>query len=740
MASHRLGTRRPLWATLAAGLTAGLVALMLHAPFAQAAPGDYGYPGLSYSGAGTAPTADKPQSKLWFNDGFWWADMFLPATPPAVGTWHIFKLNRATESWTDTDVQIDDRPSTRGDTLWDGTHLYVASNVLAASSAANVPGQSARLYRYSYASGTYTLDQGFPVNINNTSSESLTLDKDSRGVLWATWTQQQSVYVNSTNGTDSSWGAPIALSSVGSKFAGASGLSSDDISSVAAYGKNKIALMWSNQSTSTFYFVIHRDADPVGSWIVGANLSSPAIADDHINLKQLEGDDAGHLYAAVKTSLDSTGSQTAAQNMLLGLNVSTGAWQTAVFGTVADCHTRPMIVIDTTNKVLHMFATGPSSGTGCPGSGTPGTIYEKTTPLSTLAFPSGRGTPVIRDAAFAGMNNVTGTKQNVTAASRMVVLASNDDTSHYWHADISLGGSGGTAPVAGFNASATSGTAPLAVAFSDASTGGVTGWSWSFGDGTSSTAQNPSHTYTTAGSYTATLTVTAPGGTTSASKTITVGSQSSGSTIGVRGPSWSGGGAATTAIVLGKPNNTTAGDVLIASFTADNTPTKVTAPSGWSLVASRTTSGASVFSYYHVVTAADDATSTWTWTLNASQKWTGGMAAYTNVDTTHPLDGAARTASTISGSSISVTNLSTATAGAVLVGGIGADSGKVTANQPSSWTETWDTGTTLNGVGQTNESAWVATTAVGTQTSPRWTQSGLVALAAWAVPLRPKAA
>ncbi len=37
---------------------------------------------------------------------------------------------------------------------------------------------------------------------------------------------------------------------------------------------------------------------------------------------------------------------------------------------------------------------------------------------------------------------------------------------------------------------------------------GVTGYSWDFGDGNTSTIADPSHTYTTAGSFTATLTVT----------------------------------------------------------------------------------------------------------------------------------------------------------------------------------------------------------------------------------------
>ncbi|RME95456.1 MAG: PKD domain-containing protein, partial [Bacteroidetes bacterium] len=68
------------------------------------------------------------------------------------------------------------------------------------------------------------------------------------------------------------------------------------------------------------------------------------------------------------------------------------------------------------------------------------------------------------------------------------------------------------APTAGFTASPTSGVRPLMVQFTDQSTGDITSWSWDFGDGGTSSQQNPSHTYTSAGTYTVRLTVTGPGG------------------------------------------------------------------------------------------------------------------------------------------------------------------------------------------------------------------------------------
>ena len=67
-------------------------------------------------------------------------------------------------------------------------------------------------------------------------------------------------------------------------------------------------------------------------------------------------------------------------------------------------------------------------------------------------------------------------------------------------------------PVAAFSGTPLSGEAPLSVAFTDASTNSPTSWAWTFGDGGTSTTQNPSHNYTTAGTYTVTLIATNTGG------------------------------------------------------------------------------------------------------------------------------------------------------------------------------------------------------------------------------------
>jgi YVTN family beta-propeller protein len=76
-----------------------------------------------------------------------------------------------------------------------------------------------------------------------------------------------------------------------------------------------------------------------------------------------------------------------------------------------------------------------------------------------------------------------------------------------------------TKPIASFSAKPTSGKAPLTVAFTDKSTGVPTKWKWSFGDGKTSTVQNPKHQYLQEGKYKVTLTVSNVAGGNTVTKT-----------------------------------------------------------------------------------------------------------------------------------------------------------------------------------------------------------------------------
>jgi PKD repeat protein len=461
---------------------AGAAALLLCAGIAPAAAlADTGFMGPSTLGvSGSAPTGAKPESKLWFNDGSWWAVMFDTATDDN----HIFRLDRSTQSWLDTGVLVDPRDGSRSDTLWDGEHLYVASHIFTNGAAL---GDGAKVWRYSYSPTTgYSLDTGFPVAINGMKTETLVMDQDSSGQLWAVWVQAGEVYVNRSLDDDRTWGTPFVLPA-----AGATGLTADDIASLVAFG-GKIGVMWSHQGDPAFYFATHRDDQDDVTWQpTEAALQGGHLADDHINLKAAAD---GRVFAAVKTSETTVKSPL---NLLLARDPDSGLWSGHIFGTKQDHHTRPIVMLDESNQRVHMFATAPEAG---------GSIYHKNSPMEPVAFPSGRGKLVLEDSESPDVNDATGSKQSVTLATGLPVLGSDDSTDLYWHNFDSL------ALAADFAGSPTTSTAPLAVAFSDASNGYPTRWQWDFGDGSTSTAANPVHTYTVPGLYDVTLTTWDMGG------------------------------------------------------------------------------------------------------------------------------------------------------------------------------------------------------------------------------------
>ena len=68
-------------------------------------------------------------------------------------------------------------------------------------------------------------------------------------------------------------------------------------------------------------------------------------------------------------------------------------------------------------------------------------------------------------------------------------------------------------PYAQFTGSPATGLAPLVVTFANNSTGLITSVVWNFGDGATSTATNPTHTYTNAATFSVSLTAQGPAGT-----------------------------------------------------------------------------------------------------------------------------------------------------------------------------------------------------------------------------------
>lgn len=80
------------------------------------------------------------------------------------------------------------------------------------------------------------------------------------------------------------------------------------------------------------------------------------------------------------------------------------------------------------------------------------------------------------------------------------------------------------------------GVAPLTVKFTDTSTGSPSAWTWDFGDGKTSTAQNPVNTYQAPGTYTVTLTANAGPASDTATGQVVAAPPDTGSAIRMRSP------------------------------------------------------------------------------------------------------------------------------------------------------------------------------------------------------------
>ena len=392
-----------------------LAVLVVPARAAQAAT-PVVYQGHVYSSGATAASADKPQSKLWHNAGSWWALMVN-----AAGTVNIFEL-QADHRWRDTGTVVDERTTSTGDALWSGGTLYVASRTLGSSGAVRV-----NRFSYNAASRSYT-SGGAPFSFGGGGTESATIDRDSTGALWVTFTRGSKVWVSrTTDAAQTAWTAPFLISGADTA------VSSDDISAVVAFD-GKIGVLWSDQASDAIRFAYHVDGAADSSWIVETPLSGTGLADDHVNIKSLQGDDQGRLYAAVKISLTASTDP----NLMVLTRTANGAWSATATATVADKLTRPQVVLDKTNRVLHVLQSTEGGGS----------IFHKSSPLSDRpSFPPGKGAPFITWSG-AKINDVSTSKHPVTSTTGLVAIASDQFAKRYYHAELALAPAGSTPPPA----------------------------------------------------------------------------------------------------------------------------------------------------------------------------------------------------------------------------------------------------------------------------------------------------
>lgn len=362
-----------------------------------------------------APTADKSQGKLWFAHGSWWALMVGEAASAV----RLHRLDWGRQTWVDTGTVVDERTFSRADVLADGDDVYLVS-----AGASPFASHAARFVhlRYQARDDTYVLDPASPVTVTRAGVRSIVLTRDAAGVSWIAYLEEGRVYVvHSADGvTFSSAFAPPGTEAGASRVA-------------LIARKDDVALLWTEPDNSAVLLARHEQGADPGTWTRPVKLvEGLQSSDDHLNIKTATVGGEERLYLAVKTSLDEspTANPNSAQVLLVEVRPDDRVTR-HLFGRVRDRHTRPIVLIDETAQLLYVIATAPSGG---------GRIYYKRSPLDRIAFAPGRGTPLVRSNEDLLINDGTSTKQNLDAASGLVVLGWSRDTSRYLHGVLDLGG------------------------------------------------------------------------------------------------------------------------------------------------------------------------------------------------------------------------------------------------------------------------------------------------------------
>jgi RHS repeat-associated protein len=162
-------------------------------------------------------------------------------------------------------------------------------------------------------------------------------------------------------------------------------------------------------------------------------------------------------------------------------------------------------------------------------------------------------------------------------------------------------------------------------------------------------------------------------------------------TISLRAATSATNGTGATSLILPRPTGTVAGDMELAQVSTGSGTSTITAPSGWSLVASHAVSSMTTAVYSHVAGASEP--SSYTFGLSASAQAAGGISSYTGVDTTTPVDKASASWSSSASTNVALGSVTTTSDNDMLVAFVGAKAA-TTATPPTGLAERWDLAST----------------------------------------------
>lgn len=251
------------------------------------------------------PTADKPQSKLWFMDSRWWALLHANTGP---SLWE-----RTRDGWVEHKEVNRDLQGVPGRAdVWyeDRTVTAVCVSDQSLTVIRTFPSEP----RESRSDQTEWHSKilarlNLPLD-NNASVETATIVKDGEGVWWISANYGRGIYAWSSVDAKS-WSDPILLGE---------DISDDDISVISVL-ENAVVVIWSDQRAEAFYSREHLNGDSSEEWSpVKVIDSGNRAADDHINTA-LSPD--GTLWMNTKNEIDKVGFP----NLGLHVRSPSGKWR-----------------------------------------------------------------------------------------------------------------------------------------------------------------------------------------------------------------------------------------------------------------------------------------------------------------------------------------------------------------------------------------------------------------------------
>lgn len=326
-------------------------------------------------------TQDKPQSKLWFAQGSWWA--WLP-DPEGSAIWR--RTPQGWERQQPLDAALRGLPGQADVWADEGSvrAVLVDRNRLAVAGLRWTDGR----YAPDGPAAEFNLDGGL---------ETATIARDPGGRWWIAYGRDRRMWVRA--GDADGWTEPVQISEAPA--------AEDDICAIVAL-PDRVAVLWSDQAADTVYFRRHSGGPDAGAWEpIEIADAGGGTADDHINTA-LAPD--GTLYVAMKNSVDRVG----LPQLVLRQRYPDGRWVNRPYGlrTEDGEPSRPIVLLGGGDLfLLHSFY-GRERG------------WVEWQPGHEMAAQ-----PLIE--AAQRVNNVTGSKANLPEGQPWIVLASDREGDVY---------------------------------------------------------------------------------------------------------------------------------------------------------------------------------------------------------------------------------------------------------------------------------------------------------------------